>query len=376
MFDKVENLEFDCVIVGGGLAGCLLLHGLKYFQPDLRVLLLEKQSFLSSHQTWCYHTTDLPSDSQWLQALVSKRWSRQKVAFPEYERILNQEYNALRSADFATYMSQHYADAIRFDSEVLSLKNHKVVLADGKVISSEQIVDARGWPGIETKNQGYQKFVGWDVTLAQPHLIDFVFLKDVCVPQKDGYRFFYLLPWSENSLLIEDTYYSNSPDLDIAEIGKGIEEYIAAQGWTIQSIDRRESGCLPLPFFPTKEKDQEYISLGARSDLFHPVTGYTFPVTVSRVDLIVRIPTKQWKRALTEHDRKLRKQMRFLFALNRMLFLAAEPELRFKVLQRFYKLPADLIGRFYRGDLRFSDWVRILVGKPPVSIGKALRSLT
>ena len=62
----------------------------------------------------------------------------------------------------------------------------------------------------------------------------------------------------------------------------------------------------------------------------------------------------------------------FLRLLNRMLFRAAKPEGRYKVLQRFYGLPQGLIERFYAGTLTKTDKLRILIGKPPVPIFKAL----
>ena len=61
--------------------------------------------------------------------------------------------------------------------------------------------------------------------------------------------------------------------------------------------------------------------------------------------------------------------------LNRMLFIAASPQERVTVLQRFYRLPRPLIERFYAGRTSLPDQMRILVGKPPVSIARALRSL-
>ncbi|UYL07855.1 lycopene beta-cyclase CrtY [Bdellovibrio sp. SKB1291214] len=375
MFDKVDHLEFDCVIVGGGLSGGLLLHGLKVFQPDLQVLLIEREPQLSSHQTWCFHTTDLPADAQWLSTVISKKWSRQKVAFPDYERFLNQEYNAIRAHEFAAFLTNNYFESIRFNCEVLGLDAQHVVLKDGSTVQSKMVIDARGWSQSENKNHGYQKFVGWDVTLTKPHGLDYAFLKDVRVPQIDGYRFFYLLPWTEKSLLVEDTYYSNFPDLDADAVGERIQDYLNEQGWTVESIERKESGCLPLPFFESQARRSEYICLGARSELFHAVTGYTFPTTIARIDLLVKTPLEKWTSVLAQHDQKIRSQLRFLPALNRMLFLAAAPEQRYQVLQRFYKLPADLVSRFYKGELQISDWARILVGKPPVAIRKAIKSL-
>ena len=63
---------------------------------------------------------------------------------------------------------------------------------------------------------------------------------------------------------------------------------------------------------------------------------------------------------------------RFLRLLNRMLFRAAKPEERYSVLQRFYGLNQGLIERFYAGKLTWRDKARILIGKPPVPIHKAL----
>ncbi len=63
---------------------------------------------------------------------------------------------------------------------------------------------------------------------------------------------------------------------------------------------------------------------------------------------------------------------RFYRLVNRMLFRAAKPNLRYKVMQRFYRLNASLIGRFYAGRSTRADRVRILVGKPPVGFGKAI----
>ena len=66
------------------------------------------------------------------------------------------------------------------------------------------------------------------------------------------------------------------------------------------------------------------------------------------------------------------KSERFFRFLNRMLFRASKPEERYKVLQRFYGLSEPLIERFYAGRLTWKDKLRILIGKPPVPVTKAL----
>ena len=65
----------------------------------------------------------------------------------------------------------------------------------------------------------------------------------------------------------------------------------------------------------------------------------------------------------------------FVRLLARMLFGAALPARRYKVFERFYRLGQPLIQRFYAGRLTRMDQLRLLIGKPPVSVVRALASL-
>ena len=65
----------------------------------------------------------------------------------------------------------------------------------------------------------------------------------------------------------------------------------------------------------------------------------------------------------------------FCRLLNRMLFLAGPAENRFVIMRRFYQLSEGLIGRFYAGDLTHFDKFRLLTGKPPVSIPRAIQAM-
>ncbi len=69
------------------------------------------------------------------------------------------------------------------------------------------------------------------------------------------------------------------------------------------------------------------------------------------------------------------RETRYFRMLNRMLFRAARPEERWRVFAHFYRLPPQRIARFYAGQLTALDRMRILSGRPPVSIGAALKAL-
>ena len=78
---------------------------------------------------------------------------------------------------------------------------------------------------------------------------------------------------------------------------------------------------------------------------------------------------------LAERSKAHWRTQSFLRFLNRMLFMAAEPDRRWFVMQRFYGLRQPLIERFYAGTSLLKDKARILTGRPPVAILRALKCL-
>ena len=122
--------------------------------------------------------------------------------------------------------------------------------------------------------------------------------------------------------------------------------------------------------------------IGIRGGFYHAVTGYSFPEGLDFADhLSIELHNHKDKRkyipAFIDGYREghwIRE--RFLRLLNRMLFRAAKPEERYTVLQRFYGLNQGLIERFYAGKLKWYDKARILIGKPPVPVTKALYNLS
>ncbi|MGN6376749.1 MAG: lycopene cyclase family protein, partial [Sphingomonas sp.] len=117
---------------------------------------------------------------------------------------------------------------------------------------------------------------------------------------------------------------------------------------------------------------------GMRAGLFHPTTGYSLPDAVRTAALVARqrdYSGAALHQLLHDFAAKAWKSRGFYRLLDRMLFRAAEPDERYRVLERFYRLDSRLIGRFYAGRSTMSDKVRILTGRPPVPVGRALRVL-
>jgi lycopene beta-cyclase len=122
-------------------------------------------------------------------------------------------------------------------------------------------------------------------------------------------------------------------------------------------------------------RDAPVARLGLRGGFFHPTTGYSLPDAVRNATLLaaqpdLSTPALHWLyrgRAVS-----LWKEREFYRMLNRMLFRAAAPADRYRVLEHFYRLPDEVIARFYAGQSTALDKLRILSGKPPVPVGKAI----
>ena len=102
------HARFDVIIAGGGLAGQLLAHAIHRAAPTLTVAMVERAPRLGGNQTWCCHASDLegaPAEHEdaraWLLPLLDARWSRHRVRFPGYDRMLDGEYLCIRSASLA-----------------------------------------------------------------------------------------------------------------------------------------------------------------------------------------------------------------------------------------------------------------------------------
>jgi lycopene beta-cyclase len=205
---------------------------------------------------------------------------------------------------------------------------------------------------------------------------------DATVKQYDGYRFVYSMPFAERRVFVEDTYYSDSAALNRSALAHRLEHYRSHRGWTGHVV-REEQGVLPVAIGGDFDSywrggGAKLAKAGMRAGMFHPTTGYSLP---DAVRLATAVAGSRDLSAGALHDltyrlaRRAWDERRFYRRLDAMLFRAAEPEQRYRVLERFYRLDRRLIGRFYAGQSTMSDKARILLGRPPVPIGRAIRAL-
>ena len=373
----------DLILVGGGLANTLIACRLRTAQPTLKVLLLERDSALGGNHTWCFHGTDVsPQQREWLQPFVARSWDRHRIVFPLRDRWLNGSYHAITVAALHAAASERLGDAVRTGVQVRTAAADGVTLADGQTIQAAAVIDGRGDPGGRQLDVRFQKFLGRLLELDAPHGLDAPLLMDATVAQEDGFRFIYTLPFDERTVLVEDTRYSDTPRLDRDVMRQAISAYAADRGWKVANTVREEEGALPVVLGGDLEAywaDGPGVPRsGVRAGLFHYTTGYSLPEAVRLADDLAAQDTwhsEALYRRIRARSFRLWRAGRYFRLLNRMLYLGCEPAERYRVLQHFYRLPAPLVNRFYAGRPTWSDRLRILSGKPPIPIGRALASV-
>jgi lycopene beta-cyclase len=386
----------DLVIVGGGLAGGLIALALHRHAPGCRFVVIEAGRSFGGHHRWSWFETDIaPHARKLMEGFALNGWDEgYDITFPGYGRSLPTSYRSLASAKFhAKLIAELPAERVMLGTKAASLDARGVTLTDGTRIAAKRVIDCRPFRASEHLAGGWQVFLGQHFRCEEPHGLTRPVIMDASVdqiaPYGNGaaYRFVYVLPLSPTEVFVEDTYYADQPKMD-ADVLKGrVAEYAHRRGWKGEVIDQ-EAGILPVVSGGNFAAAQAEIAIpgvalaGARGGFSHPLTSYTLPFAADNAlaiaQLIAKRPDLTGEELAAFCARRAKRHWRatgYYRMLSRMLFEAAEPDKRVVVFEHFYALRGRLVERFYAGRSTWPDRLRILSGKPPVAIPRAIRAL-
>jgi len=362
------DMTVDLAILGGGLSGGLCALALAHHAPHLTVAIIEQEHELAGNHTWCCHASDLAAGAgesvgDWFRPLVRYRWPQYQVAFPDFQRTIDGDYLCIPATALKSEMTKAMAGPgrqILLGHQVVRASAHEVTLASGRRVRAAAVLDARGARPDKTAC-GYQKFVGWEIETAEPapSLGRNPTLMDACVQQLDGYRFVYVLPMSSTRFLVEDTYFSRDPMITPEVVAGRLRAYLSDRGIRGYTIVREERGVLPMPWTAGPEmagEDSTPLALGYRAGLFHPATGYSLGIgaqTAERLAIALRdaLPGTLHDtavRTIRDVRHGLAVNLRFARTLNFLAFRTIpEKWLRALVFEAVYRMPQEILGRFY-----------------------------
>ena len=388
----MNGRDCDIAIVGGGLSGGLIALALARHRPDITVRLVEAGARLGGNHRWSWFASDLSDGGNALmEGFRQARWDDgYNVLFPGRRRTLATPYRSLSSEDFAARLARELADgAIVTGREVSRIEAGRVTLRDGSAITARAVIDCRGFAPTGDLTGGWQVFMGRHIRTPEPHGIDRPVIMDAEVdqvaPSGNGgaYRFVYVLPLGAHDIFVEDTYYADRPALDRQALSGRIDRYCAKAGIVGEPVGF-ETGVLPVvtggdfPAFQRGHRIEGVAVAGARAGFWHPLTSYTLPIAVGVALAVAEdadLPGDQLAAKLEARARGHWRATGFYRQLGRMLMGAAEPSQRYRIFERFYGLDEALIERFYASRSTFFDKARVLIGRPPVPLSRAIAAL-
>ncbi|MFD1911994.1 lycopene beta-cyclase CrtY [Halodurantibacterium flavum] len=373
----------DVLIAGAGLSASLTALCLAARRPGLRILLLDRRAEPGRDHTWSFHDPDVTPESRvWLAPAIAHHWAGQEVRFPAHRRSLPTGYNTVTPGALRDAVAAQPDITVR-RAEVAAAAADALHLSDGTTLRAPLILDARGQRKSPHLALGWQKFTGLELQVPDGHGLRHPVIMDATVAQRDGYRFVYCLPFGPDGLLVEDTRYSDHATLDAASCAADAMAYAQEQGWAGATELRRESGVLPIALALDARalwsaQAGGAVPIGLSAALFHPVTGYSLPMAVRAAEVIAaspRLDTADVMTRLRDFALERAREQSFLRLLNRMLFRGCPPDERYRLLERFYRLPVPVIERFYADRLTWADRLRIVTGRPPIPLHRAAACL-
>ena len=296
--------KYDYIIIGAGASGLLLADamGNDSFFADKRILILDKDAKKTNDRTWCFWEKGKGK----FDDIVDKEWGGlhfESSKICKRNEIAPYSYKMIKGIDFYNhYLNkiEGYANITFKQEEVVQLqetRNEVTIRTLNNSYVAEFIFTSLFDYKLTTQQKKYpvlqQHFLGWEIKTIDPIFnASEVTYMDFSIPQKGNTRFMYVLPYSNNTALIEYTLFSEKL-LPKQEYEEAIKNYIwdryKCKDYTIIA---KESGSIPMTAYDFREHHSDRIRhIGTAGGWAKPSTGYTLMSTANKVPQLINYIT-------------------------------------------------------------------------------------
>ena len=260
--------EFDYVIIGGGCAGLSLAYELEIHEKlkDKTLAIIEPRDEYKKDKTWSFWGVT----SHNFDDCVKKKWENFSINIPDKTNYLQCKNSPYQSIDSGLFYE-------KINNKLNENKN----ISFFKDISQIDLKDAfvfNSVPSIKKDHRNlWQHFCGVEIETKSNFFDDEIFnLMDFDCDLRESVHFFYTLPYSKNTALVETTWLSKMNDNSQKDYDKQIKDYIENHlNLKDYKIIYREEGAIPL-FYPIDKHEKNKINIGTAGGMTRLSTGYTF----------------------------------------------------------------------------------------------------
>ena len=279
-----EKTTFDCIIIGGGLAGMQLALAFceDAFFAKKQIVIIEPEPKKDNDKTWCFWEK---GTGKW-DKLITHEWKNASFHGPKKSVELNlgeYSYKMLRSVDFYNFVKKELAKHANITWVVDSVEGvtDQTVLGKKETYTAEFIFDSRTTQNFKDDDSSttvLQPFKGWVIETEDDQFnpSSFTFM-DYRLGHNRNTCFTYVLPISKRKALVEFTFFV--PELiDNKIYDEKLKEFIQGilniESYSIHEV---EEGIIPMSSFPFWcENRNGYHKIGTGGGWVKASTGYSF----------------------------------------------------------------------------------------------------
>ncbi|MGI8597740.1 MAG: lycopene cyclase family protein [Chitinophagaceae bacterium] len=369
----------DFIIAGAGCAGLSLavhlIHSGKF--NDKKILIVEKQDKNKNDRTWCFWE----KENDLFQSIVYKEWLQLFVQDHKHQLSLNispYKYKLIRGIDFYNYClsilkQQSNVEWIQADiQKIFSEASGAGIVFNNTKVYAKYVFNSLMPEKPRLKKNDYwmiQHFKGWFVKTNQDCFNpDAATLMDFNTDQTEGTAFFYALPFSTKTALIEYTLFSKDVQEDVV-YEEALKQYVEKQlKITEYIIEEKEFGVIPMTNHAFPKRDHNIINIGTAGGQTKGSSGYTFKFIQKHSKAIVD--------SLVKYNHPFSAppvSSRFRFYDSILLNILSKNKLKGSdiFMRMFQKNNAQRVLKFLDNESSISEELKIIYSLPVVPFTKA-----
>tara|TARA_B100000614_G_scaffold29754_1_gene23217 strand:+ start:599 stop:1666 length:1068 start_codon:yes stop_codon:yes gene_type:complete len=351
--------EFDYIIIGGGCAGLSLAYELEIHEKlkNKTLAIIEPRPEYRRDKTWSFWKV-VPHN---FDDCVKKSWKNFSINVPGktiHLECKNYPYQSIDSGLFYEKINNKLKENknISFFKDIseISTKNSFIFNSVSKIKKNHLNL--------------WQHFCGVEIRTKNDFFDEEIFnLMDFDCEQRESVHFFYTLPYSKNTALVETTWLSKMNDNSQKDYDKQIKDYINGHlGIKDYEIIYKEEGAIPL-FYPLYEKEKNKINIGTAGGMTRLSTGYTF-LNIQEHSKYLR---KQIENISNSKRFQISKKYQFLDDIF-LRVLNKNPERMSDIFFKMFKTPPKTVIKFLSNKSNFLEDLKIIVKMPKWIFIKAL----
>ncbi|HEY5820877.1 MAG TPA: lycopene cyclase family protein [Propionibacteriaceae bacterium] len=274
-----NGLSPRVVVLGLGPSGRAMAHRLA--AHGVEVTAIDPAPARPWTPTYAAWADELPS---WLPAeVISTRTPARGWALHEHD--LGRDYVVLDTARLQHALSDDGVQVIT--GQVVDATDHEVTLGDGRSVTADLVLDARGSrPALD---RAQQTAIGLVVRHEDASMFTETWFmdwrRDNDTGPDDPPSFLYVVPLDDDHLLLEETCLVGRPALGGAELRRRLRARLASRGVRLTGDEREERVRFSVEPEtrpgPGSAASRAPVAIGARGGMMHPATGYSVAASLS-----------------------------------------------------------------------------------------------